>query len=88
MISEQIPGSQTNGLVDYYRRAAVHPQNQNHLRDSDRMKYAAALAGLAETTRATDPSRADNLLRLAVVFYREAGATEAELELLKSISGS
>ena len=86
--SEQIPGSQADDLANYYRRAAIHPRNQNRLQDSDRMRYALALAELAETTRAIDPVQANDLLRLAVVFYREAGATEAELELLRSISGS
>jgi len=86
--SEQVPGSQADDLADNYRHAVIHPQNLNHLRDSDRMRYGAALAELAEKTRATDPLQANDLLRLAVVFYREAGATEAELELLRLISGS
>ena len=88
MNSNQIPGPQANDLANYYRNAVIDPQNQNHLRDADRMRYGAALAELAGVMRATDPQQANDLLRLAVVFYRDAGATEAELELLRSITDS
>ena len=88
MNSNQIPEPQANDLANYYRSAVIDPRKQNHLRDTDRMRYAAALAELAEAIRVTDPRQANDLLRLAVIFYREAGATETELELLRSMANT
>ncbi len=88
MNSNQIPEPQANDLANYYRSAVIDPRKQNHLRDTDRMRYAAALAELGEAIRVTDPRQANDLLRLAVIFYREAGATETELELLRSIANT
>jgi hypothetical protein len=45
------------------------------------------LTKLSEATRATRPQQAVALSRSAVVFYREAGATAAELELLRALAG-
>ena len=84
--SEQVPKELADRLVTYYLEAILDPANQRLLSDPSKKRFGERLAELSEATRATRPQQAVDLSRSAVVFYREAGATAAELELLRVLA--
>ena len=84
--SEQVPKELADSLVTYYLEAILDPANQRLLSDQSKKRFADMLTELSEAIRETRPQQAANLSRSAVVFYREAGATAAEMELLKVLA--
>jgi tetratricopeptide (TPR) repeat protein len=86
--SEQVPGELAGELVGHYLKAVMRPANQSQLSAQDQTRFAVAMAGQAELIRATNPEQAAAMSRSAIVFYREAGATEAELNLLRTLAAT
>ena len=84
--SEQVPKELADSLVTYYLEAILDPANQRLLSVQSKKRFADMLTDLSEAIRETRPQQAANLSRSAVVFYREAGATAAEMELLKVLA--
>ena len=84
--SEQVPREWADSLVTYYLTAIMDPANQRLLSDQSKKRFGDRLTELSEAARATRPQQAADLSRSAVVFYREAGATAAELELLRALA--
>ena len=84
--SEQVPKELADSLVTYYLAAILNSANQSLLSDQSKKRFGERLTELSDAIRATRPQQAANLSRSAVVFYREAGATAAELELLKVLA--
>jgi tetratricopeptide (TPR) repeat protein len=82
LTSQQVPGELAEALIAYYLAAVVEPANLRQLPDRSKTNLGAMLAELAESARVSRPQQALELSSAAVVFYREAGATAAELELL------
>jgi tetratricopeptide (TPR) repeat protein len=85
--SEQVPKELADSLVTYYLEATLVPANLSLLSDQSKKRFGEMLTALSEAIRATRPQQAAALSRSAVVFYREAGATTAELELLRVLAG-
>ena len=85
--SEQVPKELADSLVTYYLGAILVPANLSLLPVQSKKRFGEMLTKLSEATRATRPRQAVDLSRAAVVFYREAGATAAELELLRALAG-
>jgi hypothetical protein len=73
-------------LVRHYLDVVADPANQRQLLAQDKRRFGAMLAALADTTRTTRPEQSLQLRRTAVVFYREAGDMEMELDLLRAVA--
>jgi tetratricopeptide (TPR) repeat protein len=86
--SDQVPRQLADDLIDHYLAAVTRPAHQSQLSVADKVRLAGSLAELAASVRVTHPDRSAELSRSAIAFYREAGATEAELELLRAIADS
>jgi Tol biopolymer transport system component len=84
--STQIPETLAQQLVRHYLDVVADPANQRQLLAQDKRRFGAMLAALADTTRTTRPEQSLQLRRTAVVFYREAGDMEMELDLLRVVA--
>jgi tetratricopeptide (TPR) repeat protein len=85
--SKQVPESSADALIAHYSRAIVDPANLRQLSNPDKNRFAQMLTEHSELTRTNSPKRAAMLLRSATWLYREAGATAAESDLLRTIAG-
>ncbi len=86
--SEQVPRQLADALIREYLESVSRPAVLSQLTDQDKMRYGAGLAEQAAAIRTVNSENWAKLSRSAVVFYRESGATEAEMELLRSIAGT
>jgi len=86
--SEQVPRQQADALIREYLESVSRPAILSQLTNPDKMRYGAGLAEQAAAIRTVNSESWARLSRSAVVFYRESGATEAEIELLRSIAGT
>ncbi|MDH3644829.1 MAG: hypothetical protein OES38_22175, partial [Gammaproteobacteria bacterium] len=84
MESEQVPRGSADRLVKYYANAALDPPNLRALSVGSKRQFGDLLARQSAATGISDPQRA-MLERSAAAFYREAAATDAEADLLRTV---
>lgn len=83
--SLQIPPPLADALFAYYLDLIMSPENLRQLSDSSKIRFGDQLGLLASGNRDTHTKQADELADQAAIFYREANAIQAELDLLRSI---
>lgn len=82
--SVQVPAELVNGLFDEYLETILDPEGQQALSGRNRKRFGGMLAKLASESSGEHPQKALRLMEAAIIFYREAGETRRELELLQA----
>jgi tetratricopeptide (TPR) repeat protein len=85
--SEQVPEELVAMLVEGYLQDVLRPDNLRHLGGWSKKGLAGSLSSLARRKHQQHPELAVQLAQAATIFYREAGSTEHELQLLREVAG-
>jgi len=82
--SVQVPAELVDELFDEYLEAILDPESQRALSVRNKKRFGGMLANLAVESSGEHLQKALRLMQAAIIFYREAGETSRELELLQA----